>query len=194
MVTGPGVRFVNTKCDVIVNGCPYWSAVMDSGYGEREVIVWFNVINDMIHQAPLPDHGTGNGTKLVDWKGDVALLALKEGNGVVDVWVLNDNVDGVDWWSKKWSLGPISGGLSCLVGCSRNGQIVGEDGEGNLILFDPETGGVDKFGVDGKTEHKFSVYNYTATFISLGTDDLFMRFGKWGLINHVPIMRRKRYS
>lgn len=176
LVNGPKIRLVNGKCDVIVNGIPYWLAVIDNGYGGRDGFVWFDVDNDSVCQAPLPDHELSDtDTKLVDWKGDVALLGLRRegssGSAFVDVWMLKG--DGDEWWSKKYVLGPISG-MSCLVGCSRNGQIVGEDGEGNLTLYDCETGGIHGFGVDGKMEHKVGVFNFTESLVSIEEGDVYV--------------------
>ncbi|GFP95432.1 hypothetical protein PHJA_001687500 [Phtheirospermum japonicum] len=148
-----------TKSDLIVNGNPYWVAMMD----ENEVLVCFDVTKlafEIVSLLTL-DHDEDAEVELVDWNGCLgALVFSRESERVeyVDVWVFDD-VEQI--WRKVRTFGPIEMNVYRFLLCLKNGKILGERPDSKLFVFDTETGCVNELFYGARQSEAFEIYGYT---------------------------------
>ncbi|KAL3628716.1 hypothetical protein CASFOL_027762 [Castilleja foliolosa] len=155
------LRFRN---DVIVNGSPYWLAVVDQ---KRVMMVCFDVRKMVFKVFPLPNHiSMGVGDFLfVDLKGDLGLLVCKQKKDEtvlpLDIWVFDDV--GKNEWTKSRSFGPIELKVHRFLQCLGNGKtLIGECLEdGKVFVFDTESGDVKEIVIDKAEKGTFQVYGHT---------------------------------
>ncbi|KAK1378458.1 F-box domain-containing protein [Heracleum sosnowskyi] len=140
-------ELLRDRCRVIVKGHPYWL-----GFAHRckirQFFVTFDVHNEVFSKIPWPDqcmnprgrrqvYGT-----IMEFQESFAVAVCKYVEGrilEISIWVMDDNIDGECSWTEKLIVGPILG-MSRLLGCLKNGEIVGENSdERQLILYDPIT-------------------------------------------------------
>ncbi|KAL3628709.1 hypothetical protein CASFOL_027755 [Castilleja foliolosa] len=149
--------------EAIVNGNPYWVAMVD----EKQVLVRFDVKEMVFKVVPLPDliYEEVDDLLFVDWKGDLGALVCNEKNEdwvlSLDVWVFDDV--GEIGWTKNRSFGPIELKVHRFLQCSKNGKIlVGECLEdGKVFVFDTESGDIKEIVIDEAEKGSFQVYEYT---------------------------------
>ncbi|KAL6497466.1 hypothetical protein OROGR_029395 [Orobanche gracilis] len=154
------------KNSVVVNGNPYWFAMIDDTKVDGNMgLVWFDV-REMVFKVVPHSHGLDledgeNVEALVDWKGALAVLVCKKNDERVsslDVWVSDD----VGIWRKHHSFGPIDLKVHSFLQCSKSGKIIGECLDGKLFVFDPENGGcVKEIVIDEAQNGSFQIYRYT---------------------------------
>ncbi|KAL3628706.1 hypothetical protein CASFOL_027752 [Castilleja foliolosa] len=153
---------IGNRSEAIVNGNPYWSAMVD----EKRVLVGFDVRKMVFKIVPFPDRIYENDDDLLfmDWKGDLGFLVCKKNDDRVlslDVWVFDD-VGNVGW-TKNRSFGPIELEVYEFLECSKNGKIlVGaclEDGK--VFVFDTENGGVKEIVIVEARTGIFQICGYT---------------------------------
>ncbi|KAL3628630.1 hypothetical protein CASFOL_027676 [Castilleja foliolosa] len=160
---GSQFAFIRFRNDAIVNGCPYWEAMVD----EKKVVVCFDVRKMVLKIVPLPDFIYMGVTDmlLVDFKGDLGVLVCKEQNGetglTFDIWVFDDV--GKNGWTKSRSFGTIQLKVYSFLQCLENGKtLIGECLEdGKVFVFDTESGDVKEIVIDKAEKGTFQVYEYT---------------------------------
>ncbi|KAL3628834.1 hypothetical protein CASFOL_027880 [Castilleja foliolosa] len=156
-----GFQFIvfENKNDLIVNGNPYWFAVIDV---DDEVLVCFDVTKSVFKIVPLPVFylGQDGPVKLVDWKGNLGALSCTVEYEVsyLDVWVFDD---GEQIWRKNHTFGSIKGSVDMFTLCVKNGSLLGEKLDGKRIVFNPANGCVEEIVVDEGRKRPFEVYGYT---------------------------------
>ncbi|CAK9142900.1 unnamed protein product [Ilex paraguariensis] len=171
---------IQTRCNAIAKGIPYWTAFIESEKSEfHEVLLFFDTQKEVFLQGAVPNFPMGEGTnaRLVELKDGLASLVYylseesNKGAGV-DVWVLDDCKKS---WSKKFSVGPIPFKVERLIQCSKNGEIVAEgtgeivaEGtEGKLFLYDPKTNGIKNISIDKVQAHSYEAFSYTESLVSI---------------------------
>ncbi|KAH7860996.1 hypothetical protein Vadar_020420 [Vaccinium darrowii] len=170
----------------VVKGVPYWMGLTQD---INEFFFWFDAVNEVFRQLPAPCIAANHGTRLraVNYKDSFAMLVYSaghvpftldgfqgtyytplEGNtNYVDVWVMEEKDSGGESsWSKKLAVGPILG-VERLVGCSQNGEIVVENSEGMLLVYNPSTEEVKNVGINGAQAHSFLVCGYSESLVSM---------------------------
>ncbi|KAK2987802.1 hypothetical protein RJ640_024429 [Escallonia rubra] len=166
----PPFTFLQTKCIAILKGVPYWVVGIDDEFGSRKAFVWFDVQKGVFHMLPAPMFG-GMGVFegcLVEWRDNLAVIVYPKTGPLyvpLDVWVMEDDGDGIGYWVKKFTVGPVLG-IVGIVGFSRKGEIVGKDAEGKVVLYDWGTGGVEYLCIDDAQQH-FGVCNYNESLVSI---------------------------
>ncbi|KAH6807045.1 hypothetical protein C2S51_028153 [Perilla frutescens var. frutescens] len=127
---------------VIVNGNPYWIALIDenSRFVEGEeckVLLGFDCAKMLFKIVPMPTLEV-KGT-FVDWKGSLG--------GVVCMMDENDRLESIDVWAyddgeRVWRRNVSYEGLKLdadkCMDCSRSGKIVGSCMNGNFFIYDTE--------------------------------------------------------
>ncbi|KAH0696858.1 hypothetical protein KY290_014277 [Solanum tuberosum] len=160
-----GFRVLGPCCNVIIKGVPYWTALVEDEYGLREVLVYFDVSRKVFEKLPMPGITVGTQWQLVDLEDSVGMLIwAKTDKYNVDVWVMDDE----DGWSKKCNVGLVFG-FDRIIGCLRNGDIVAEDENGVLLLFDPVTNSVKaKLCIDNAKRGSSVIFNYSESLVLIG--------------------------
>lgn len=170
----------------VVKGVPYWMC------HTQDISVFFfrfDAVNEVFRQLPAPGIAASNYTRLraVNYKDSFAMLVYSPGHSpftldgfqgtcytpmegntnYVDVWVMEEkDLGGESSWSKKLTVGPILG-VERLVGCSKNGEIVVENSEGMLLVYDPSTEQVKNTGITGARASSFLVCSYSESLVSI---------------------------
>ncbi|KAL3628714.1 hypothetical protein CASFOL_027760 [Castilleja foliolosa] len=161
-----GFRFtvLRHRNSVIVNGSPYWLAMVDE---KHFMIVCFDVRKMVFKVLPLPKFIV-KGVRtvmLVDLKGDLGVLVCKQKKDETvlsfDIWVFDDA--GKNGWTKNRSFGPIELKVYRFLHCSKNGKIlVGKYLEfGKVVVLDTESGGVEEIVIDEFQRGAFQIHDYT---------------------------------
>ncbi|KAL3628713.1 hypothetical protein CASFOL_027759 [Castilleja foliolosa] len=150
--------------NAIVNGSPYWEAMVDG----KTVLLCFDVRRMVFKIVPLPDfsYKEFDDCLFVDLKGDLGALVFNRKNDEtvlsLDLWVYYDV--GKVGWTKNRIFGPIELNVHRFLQCSKNGKILFgeclEDGK-LLFMFDTESGRVKEIVVDGDKNGSFQVHGYT---------------------------------
>ncbi|KAH7848537.1 hypothetical protein Vadar_004144 [Vaccinium darrowii] len=163
----------------VVKGVPYW---MGFTKDSRELLL-------ETRQLPALGIAAYHGTRFcaVNYKDSFAVLVYSgghvpstldglqgtnytplEGNtNCVDVWVMEQKDSGVESsWSKKLVVGPILG-IERLVGCSKNKDIVVENSEGMLLVYNSSTEEVKNVGINGARARSFQVCSYSESLVSM---------------------------
>ncbi|GFQ04964.1 hypothetical protein PHJA_002640500 [Phtheirospermum japonicum] len=157
-----------TKCDLIVNGNPYW---ISSVYSPATVpmfttvLVCFDVTKLVFKVVPLSDLYSYDVTAqigLTDYNGCLgALMFARDNEGLVkylDVWVFHDSEQ---VWRKDRTCGRIEVNVLSIWHWTKNGKIIGERTDGQLFLFDPETRCVRELLCRGSHGQRFVLQRYT---------------------------------
>ncbi|KAK3032691.1 hypothetical protein RJ639_036755 [Escallonia herrerae] len=166
----PPFVFLQTKCIAILKGVPYWVVEIDDEFGSRKAFVWFDVQKGVFQMLPAPMFG-GMGVFsgcLAEWRDNLAVVMYPKTGALyepLDVWVMEDDGDGIGYWVKKFSVGPVLG-IVGIVGFSRKGEIVGKDAEGKVVLYDWGTGRLEYPCIDDAQQH-FGVCNYSESLVSI---------------------------
>lgn len=157
-----GFRVLGPFCNVIVKGLPYWTAVIEDEYGLREVLVYFDVGRKVFEKLPKPGITVGTQGHLVDLEDSLGMLIwAKTDKYNVDVWVMDDEYG----WSKKCNVGLVFG-FDRIIGCLRNGDIVAENENGMLLLFDLVTSSVKaKLCFDNAKRGSPVIFNYSESLV-----------------------------
>ncbi|KAL1805765.1 hypothetical protein ACET3Z_028833 [Daucus carota] len=165
-------ELIHGSCRVIVKGNPYWMALAHRWEVHKQFFVSFDVHNEVFSKIPWPDQcmnpngrRQGYGT-LTEFQESFAVAVGKYVEGrilEVSIWVMDDNTGGECSWTKKISVGPILG-VNRLVGCLKNGEIVGENSiERQLILCDSTTEEIKQTQVRIRT---LGVHNYVESLVN----------------------------
>ncbi|XP_059289061.1 F-box/kelch-repeat protein At3g23880-like [Lycium ferocissimum] len=159
-----GFRALGFNCNVIIKGVPYWSAMVEDEYGLREVLVYFDVGRKVFEKLPMPGITMETKAHLVDLEDSLGMLIwAKTDKYNVDVWVMDDE----NGWSKKCNVGLVVG-FDRIIGCLRNGDIVAENENGVLLLFDPVTGFVKtKLCIDNAKSGSSVIFNYLESLVMI---------------------------
>ncbi|GAB4857340.1 hypothetical protein Ancab_015248 [Ancistrocladus abbreviatus] len=156
-------------CGSIANGVPYWYAfdLQDEGPTFRELITWFDVSCEVFNIYPLPSYHQHSNSRF-----RMRLGVLEENpavivyNGGFEVWLLDQS--GVEGnrvsWTKKFSVDSIMG-VERVIGCWKHGEIIAEDANGGLVLFDPSPKSIKDIPTTGSWGF-LEVYGYTESLVS----------------------------
>ncbi|XP_015064430.1 F-box/kelch-repeat protein At3g23880-like [Solanum pennellii] len=157
-----GFRVIRPCCNVIIKGVPYWTALLEDKYGLRDVLVYFDVDKKEFDKLPMPGITVGTQWQLVNLQDTVGMLIwAKTDKYNIDVWVMDDE----DGWSKKCTVGLVFG-FDRLIGCLRNGDILAEDENGVLLLFDMVTSSVKaKLRIDNAKRGSSVIFNYSESLV-----------------------------
>lgn len=163
-------ELIHGTCRSIVKGDPYWVGLKDRWENKGTFFLSFDVQNEAFRMIPWPDHihvvdNCKAFYSMFDFKETFAIMTCNSDDKRklnVDVCEMDD--EGKCSWSKKFSVGPVLG-MDRLVGCLRNGEIVGEKSDGNeLFVYEPVDNEVKKTFVQMRT---FGVYNYIESLVEL---------------------------
>lgn len=158
-------------CVVTVMGNPYWMGFTiedgDESNG-KEVCVAFDVKNEVFRFLDLPKYESNSGTSacLVNYKDMLADMMFSPGsepNKLVDVFVLDDK-SGV--WSKIYTVGPIPLEVQRVLHSFRNGEIIVEDYDAKLFLYDPKSKAVKDLRIDNVKELN-KAFCYTESLVTI---------------------------
>nr|XP_016507355.1 PREDICTED: uncharacterized protein LOC107825036 [Nicotiana tabacum] len=157
-----GFRVLGLSCNLIIKGVPYWTALLSDAHGSREVLVCFDVSKKIFDKLPMPGVRLGIQGYLVNLEDSLGILMWdKTDKCNVDIWVMDDE----DGWSKKCNVEMLFG-FDRIIGCLRNGNIVAEDENGVLFLFDPVTNSVKaKLCIDNANSGSFMISNYSESLV-----------------------------
>ncbi|KAL8140621.1 LOW QUALITY PROTEIN: hypothetical protein V2J09_006642 [Rumex salicifolius] len=141
----PWLCFQKT-CNTLVGGIPYWYAVelQEQGSIFRELMTWFDAADESFKFHPLPCYHDLSGFRMrLGVMGDHPIVIVysieMQQNGRVEIWKLNKCNDGGQdllFWKKILTVEPVSG-LERIIGCWRNGEIIAENKDGALFIYDP---------------------------------------------------------
>ncbi|KAK2987559.1 hypothetical protein RJ640_021613 [Escallonia rubra] len=129
------------ESQAVVNGVFYWIVTTTNRRGWDVCLFSFDLCNEAIRRARLPDIGDilGSDVVLGDHKESLALIKHCRDENCFDLWVMDDCDGGEDAWSKKYTFIPILPvEEGDLIGCLMNGEIVFRDKKDTLFLFNTE--------------------------------------------------------
>ncbi|OIT35190.1 f-boxkelch-repeat protein [Nicotiana attenuata] len=154
-----GFRVVRLSCNLIIKGVPYWSALLDDPYG---VLVYFDVSKRVLDKLPMPRVRLEIQGHLVNLEDSLGILLWdKTDKYNVEIWVMDDE----DGWTKKCNVEMLFG-FDRMIGCFWNGNIVAEDENGVLFLFDPVTSSVKaKLCIDNAKSGFSMIFNYSESLV-----------------------------
>ncbi|WOG85435.1 hypothetical protein DCAR_0104624 [Daucus carota subsp. sativus] len=158
-------------CVVTVKGNPYWMGFSIENGDEtngKEVCVTFDVRKEVFRFLGLPKCESNSGTSacLANYKDKLADMMFSPGsevNKLVDVYVLDDR-SGV--WSKIYTVGPIPLEVQRVLHCFKNGEIVVEDHDAKLFLYDPKSKAVKDLRIDN-TKELNKAFCYTESLVTI---------------------------
>ncbi|KAA8526246.1 hypothetical protein F0562_008551 [Nyssa sinensis] len=140
---------------VFLKGGFHWTAVGFQELNGREVIVSFDMVDEVFRYIMLPtfrlsdDDGDRFRWHVVVFKEclGVVVCSKKGPNKKFDIWVMNEY--GVaESWVKYISFGPFPG-INRPLRCGRNGVVLLEKDRGELVLYDPNTEAFKDLEADG---------------------------------------------
>lgn len=157
---------------VTVKGVPYWMGIAVDENDENvfhEVCVSFDVEKEEFRFYSLPKYESNNdtGACLVNLRDSVVDLMFSPGpevNKLVDVHRL-DEKSGT--WSKLYTVGPIPLEVQRVLHCFVSGEIVIEDVNGKLALYDPTTGRSKNLHIDKARELSYKAFGYTESLVTI---------------------------
>lgn len=174
------VRFIifEASSRVFVRGRFHWTALGFRELNGRELIVTFDLREEVFGQFLLPSFSHGNdssdeeedegrlGWHLVAWKDSIGLIVSpnrsKEKKFVM--WVMNEyGVAGS--WTKYMSFGPCPR-VNKPLGCQMNGEVLLHKENGELVLYDPGTREFKSLPVNG-VPYCSEVFNYVASLVPI---------------------------
>nr|XP_018621971.2 putative F-box protein At1g32420 isoform X1 [Nicotiana tomentosiformis] len=160
-----GFRVLGLSCNLIIKGVPYWTALLEDAHGSREVLVCFDVSKKVFDKLPMPGVRLEIQGYLVNLEDSLGILMWdKTDKYNVEIWVMDDE----DGWSKKCNVEMLFG-FNRIIGCLRNGNIVAEDENGVLFLFDPVTSSVKaKLCIDNADSSSSMIFNYSESLVLIG--------------------------
>uniref|UniRef100_A0A5B7AFI7 Putative F-box protein CPR30-like n=1 Tax=Davidia involucrata TaxID=16924 RepID=A0A5B7AFI7_DAVIN len=140
---------------VIFKGRFHWTAVGFQELNGREVIVSFDMDDEVFRYIMLPtfrfsdDDGDRFRWHLVVFKECLGVVVCSKNghNKKFDIWVMNEyGVTGS--WAKYVSFGPYPR-INRMLRCGINGEVLLEKDHGELILYDPATETIKDLGSNG---------------------------------------------
>ncbi|ONI16608.1 hypothetical protein PRUPE_3G110000 [Prunus persica] len=122
-----------------LNGLLYWIAY---GKGDRELIVSFDMCDDVFGELQLPDLSfldTPMCTKLAELKQSLYLIVytFSGRQREIYVWKMIEH-DAEVFWKREWTIGPLLG-IERPLGCGLYGEIYMESRKGDLVLYNPSS-------------------------------------------------------
>lgn len=168
----PWLCFQKT-CNTLVGGIPYWYAVelQEDGTIFRELMTWFDAEEESFRFHPLPCYHDLSGFRMrLGVMGDhpvviVYSIEMRQ-NGRVEIWKLNKRNDGGQeelFWKKILTVETVLG-LERVIGCWRNGEIIAENKDGALFIYDPHPKQIKELPSCGSWGF-LEVYGYTASLV-----------------------------
>ncbi|KAL8107597.1 F-box protein CPR1-like [Apium graveolens] len=158
-------------CVVTVKGNPYWMGFLIEGCDEsngKEVCVMFDVRTESFRFLDLPKCEMNSGTSacLANYKdmlADMLFSPGSESNKLVDVFILDEKSGA---WSKIYTVGPIPLEVQRVLHCFKNGEIVVEDEDAKLFLYDPKSKEVKNLRIDNAKELN-KAFCYTESLVTI---------------------------
>ncbi|GAA0170728.1 hypothetical protein LIER_24927 [Lithospermum erythrorhizon] len=155
----------------VVKGVPYWTAIvrkLEDDEELSEVFLWFDARHEVFMVVEYPEVAFKRGNRAYFMECDDRLVSLtycpgEQCDQLVDVWVLDDG----ECWSKKHTVGPILVEIERLVGCTRDGDILGLDTKRGLFLFLSRNKEIRYIHTDDGTYGDIDVHNYYETLTSV---------------------------
>ncbi|XP_074340863.1 putative F-box protein At3g10430 [Apium graveolens] len=165
-------ELIHGCCHLIVKGNPYWTGLAHRWEIKRQFFVSFDVHNEVFSKIPWPDQCINPRSGR---KGYLAIMEFQESFAVVrgkffegrileiSIWAMDANIGGECSWTEKLTVGPLLG-FSRILGCLKNGEIVGENSiQRQLILYDPITEEIKPTQVRMRT---LGVHNYVESLVN----------------------------
>ncbi|KAJ8545324.1 hypothetical protein K7X08_017907 [Anisodus acutangulus] len=154
---------VGTSCDAIIKGEPYWLAYIND-IVLRHTLVRFDVGKTEFEMLTVPIISADDYDKqyLANFEDSPSILMWKKRYGCcIDVWVL----DGLYDWRMKCRIGPLFG-FDRILGCLWNGDIVAENDNGELVLFDPVNSSIkESLRVDNVQKGSYVISDYSESLL-----------------------------
>lgn len=165
-------ELIHGCCLLIVRGNPYWTGLAHRWEIKKQFFVSFDVHNEVFSKITWPDQclnpsgrRQGYGT-MMEFQDSFAIAVGKYVEGRItelSIWAMDHNIGGECSWMKKITVGPILG-FSRILGCLKDGELVGENSiERQLILYDPTTEEIKPTQVQMRT---LGVYNYVESLVN----------------------------
>ncbi|KAL4367511.1 hypothetical protein GQ457_05G034640 [Hibiscus cannabinus] len=141
-----------TLLDNYVNGFYYWLATAPQGY----IILSFDMVNEMFSTLPLPEFDGGFEQchlHLLNYNGLLgASVYPSEGTlKSFDLWVMNG------FWTKQFSIESVPG-VERPLGFWKNGELLLDSSDNELVLFDPSTREFKNLGIHSYKEPLMVAY------------------------------------
>ncbi|XP_021724343.1 uncharacterized protein LOC110691718 [Chenopodium quinoa] len=120
------------QCYKFLDGSYYW--LLSSGpKDENDCVISFDMATDTFQEIHTPIYEKPASRSLAIYHNSVAYLTLHEIDESFVVWMLNEGL-----WTKKFSIGPLSG-IRCPLGHWKDDKLILDSDDGRLILCDPVT-------------------------------------------------------
>ncbi|KAI7980672.1 hypothetical protein LOK49_Contig121G00005 [Camellia lanceoleosa] len=82
--------------------------------------------------------------------------------------MIEDCCGGESNWCKKFVIGPVLGVEPFwLLQCTKNGEIIAEDAQGRIFLYNPQNGETKYIPIDGV---QFKAFHYVESLVSIKGD------------------------
>lgn len=159
----PSCNFVRSRGSTYLKGVCYWWAY-DANSSDPEILS-FDLSSEVFQVKPLPTsfpkQETFGTLGLLDESLALVLYDMRE----TDIWFEIWKMDQGSTWSKQFTVEPLAGVLS-PVGFGKNGVLVLESNDGQLVLYDPHSQVTRKLKVHG-SQYSFRVVIYKESLVSI---------------------------
>ncbi|XP_059450867.1 F-box protein CPR1-like [Corylus avellana] len=167
------IRKLNSS--VILKGVPYWiGCYFTSNIRYRESVVYFDMGKEVFRHVHTPSAAEGSyctyGKKLGVLNESLAIICnhCTTVSNFVDIWVMMKDDDGVDHerWIKVQRIGPFPS-FRMLLGCWRDGVLVWQNDNDELLVYDPNINAVNKLSPYGVVPTLSRVFTYMESLVPL---------------------------
>ncbi|XP_059428696.1 uncharacterized protein LOC132162473 [Corylus avellana] len=158
-------------CSVILKGMPYWLGLElfreKTSVEIKEFMVCFDIGNEVFWQVHVPDAEGSYRKELGVLHESLAIIYYpwrEQTSNFVEIWVMKDD----DCWIKVERIGPFSS-IGIPLGCWKAGVVVWQNGNNELLVYDPNIKAVNKLFIYGVVSNFFSarVSTYMESLVAL---------------------------